>query len=179
MGRQGARTGVSKYRSTAGVASIAGGVSHLDGTYLGKAGKKTEAECRGWRMGGVRAEEKVDVELPSFVDDMCTDIVVWEGGCNMDRVETNVKRVVREVAEEYLLPIETGKEEVLHLRTSRKKRNADRKCVKWPGVIFDDSLDFDMHWKSRLSQSTEGARGTEWCWGGAMGHVPGGMEKGL
>ena len=31
---------------------------------------------------------------------MCTDIVVWEGGCNMQRVEANVKRVMREVAEE-------------------------------------------------------------------------------
>ena len=63
----------------------------------------------------------------------------------MDRVEANVKRVVREVAEECQLPIEKDKEEVLHLRTSRKKKNADRKYVKWLGAIFDDSLDFDMH----------------------------------
>ena len=80
---------------------------------------------------------------------MCTDIVIREGNnSNMQRVENNVKRIIREVAEEYSLPIETDKEEVLHLGKSRKKKIADRKYVKWFGVIFDDSLDFDMHWKS-------------------------------
>ena len=54
------------------------------------------------------------------------------------------------MAEEYRLPLETDKEEILHLRKSMKRRNADWKYVKWPGVIFDDSLDFDMHWRSRL-----------------------------
>ena len=63
----------------------------------------------------------VDVELPSFVDDMCNDIVVWEGGCNMQRVETNVKRIVGEVARENNLPLEIEKEEVLHLRKNSKK----------------------------------------------------------
>ena len=32
-------------------------------------------------------------------------------------------------------------QEVLHLR---KKKNADRRYVKWLGFIFDDSLDFDI-----------------------------------
>ena len=36
----------------------------------------------------------------------------------------------REVAEEYKLPLETDKEEVLHLRKSRKKKNTDRRFVK-------------------------------------------------
>ena len=40
----------------------------------------------------------------------------------MQRVEANVKRIVREVAEECQLPIETDKEEVLHIRKSRKGR---------------------------------------------------------
>ena len=53
------------------------------------------------RAGAGRADAVVDVELLSFVDDMCIDIVIWEG-CddNMQRVEANVKRIVREVAEE-------------------------------------------------------------------------------
>ena len=51
------------------------------------------------------------------------------------------------------MPLETEKEEVLHLRKNRKKRNADRKYVKWLGVIFDDSLDFDIHWKSRIAKA--------------------------
>ena len=47
----------------------------------------------------------------------------------MQRVEVNVKRIVREVAEECSLP-ETDKEEILHLRKSRKKKNAGRRYVK-------------------------------------------------
>ena len=59
--------------------------------------------------------------------------------------EVEAKRIVWEVAEECRLPLETDKEGILHLRTSKKKKNVDRRYVKWLGVIFDDSLDFDMH----------------------------------
>ena len=48
------------------------------------------------------------------------------------------------MAEECRLPLEPEKEESMHLRKSRKKKNADRRYVKWLGVIFDDSLDFDI-----------------------------------
>ena len=68
--------------------------------------------------------------MPSFVDDMCVDIIDWEGVSNMQRVEADIKRIVWEVAEENNLPLEAEKEEVLHLRKTRKKRNADRKYVK-------------------------------------------------
>lgn len=36
----------------------------------------------------------VGVGIPAFIDDMCADVIVWEGG-NMQRVEVNVKRIVR------------------------------------------------------------------------------------
>ena len=101
----------------------------------------------------VRDEVKLDVEMPSFVDDMCSDIIDWEGNTNMQRIETDVKRILREVAEECRLPLEAEKEETLHLRKSRKRKNADWSYVKWLEVIFDDSLDFDMHWKSRLAKA--------------------------
>ena len=89
----------------------------------------------------VKAGTGLDVEIPLFVDDMCVDIIDWNGDRIMQRVEVDVKRIVREVAEECKMPIETDKEEVLHIRKSRKKENADRKYVKWLGIIFDDSLD--------------------------------------
>ena len=110
------------------------------------------------------------MEIPSFVDDMCIGIVDWEGGCDMQKVETNVKRIAREVAEESRLPLEGDKEEILHLRNSKKKKNADRKYVKWLGVIFDDFLDFDMDWKARLCKARKalsGAVAAQWgCPGG-------------
>ena len=80
----------------------------------------------------LKEEVGLDVELPSFVDDMCMDVIDWDGGngTNMQQVEVEVKRVVREVAEECALPLELDKEEVLHLRKSRKKRNIDWKHIK-------------------------------------------------
>ena len=71
----------------------------------------------------------------------------------MAEIKASVKRIVWEVAEECKLPLELDKEETLHLRKSGKTKNVDRKYVKWLGVIFDDSLDFDMHWKSRLAKA--------------------------
>ena len=69
---------------------------------------------------------------------MCIDIVDWEGGCDMQNVEANVKRIVREVAEEYRLPcpLETDKEEILHLRKSRKKEKCGSEVCQVAGSHF-------------------------------------------
>ena len=74
--------------------------------------------------------------------------------------------VVVEVAEECNLPIETDKEEVLHIRKSRKKRNAERKWIKWLGVIFDDSLGTESpgsqkHVRKALG-ALSGVGGSQW-----------------
>ena len=68
------------------------------------------------RVGRMRDE--IDVELPSFVDDMLIDMIDWEGGANMQMIETNAKKIIYEVAEECKLPLELEKEEVLHIRKS-------------------------------------------------------------
>ena len=104
----------------------------------------------GVRMARMQNQAEFDVELPSVVDE----------------VEVNVKRIVREVAEECSLPLKTDKEEILHLRKNRKGKNADRKYVKWLDVIFDGSLDFDIHWKSRLTKARK-----------ALGALSGGGRK--
>ena len=72
---------------------------------------------------------------------MLIDMVNWKGGASMQMIETNTKRIICEVAEECKLLLEMEKKEVLHIRKSRRNRNADCKYVKWLGVIFDDSLD--------------------------------------
>ena len=92
-------------------------------------------------------------------------------------MEANAKRIVREVAEECNLPIEVDKEEVLHMRNSQEKRNADWKWVKWLGVIFDDSLEFDMHWKSRLSKARKALGALSGVGGSQWGMCPGGWKK--
>ena len=152
-------------RSTTGVTFVPGGLPDLDGTNTERMEER------------VREGTGLDVEMPSFVDDMCTDIIDWEGDNNMQRVEVEVKRIVREVAEECRLPLEFDKEETLHLRKSRKQKNADRKYVKWLGVIFDDSLDFDIHWKSRLAKARKALGALSGVGGLAMGDVPRGVEE--
>ena len=102
--------------------------------------KRMKEEAGGGGGGGagrVRQNQgNVNVEVPSFVDDMCIDIVDWEGGCNMQKEVVNFKRIVREVEEECRLPLETDKMEVLELGKNRKKKIADWKYVKWLGVIL-------------------------------------------
>ena len=75
---------------------------------------------------------------------------------------------MREVAEGCSLPIEPDKEEVLYIRKSRKKKNADPKYVKWLGVFCDDSFDFHIHWKSRLAKARK-ALGAQSGVGGRSG----------
>ena len=83
-----------------------------------------------------------------------------------------MKRIVREVAETCRLPIEADKEEVLHFRKGRKKRNA-----KWLGVIFDGSLDFDIHWKSRLSKARKALGALSGVGESQWGMCPGGWKE--
>ena len=137
-------------------------------------------EGAGGGAGVAGANAEVDFEVPSFVDDMCIDIISREGinnnNTDMQLMETNVKRIVREVAEASRMPIETDKEEVLHLQESRKKRNADRKYVKWLGVIFDNSLDFDIHWKSWLAKASKALGALSGVGGSQWGMCPGGWK---
>lgn len=115
MGWQDYRQRVGESGSTAGVAIVPNSISHLNGTDIGKDGDEAEGG------GRIRGGSVVDVELPSFVDDMCMDIVAWKGNNNMQRTKVNGQRIVREVVEECKLPLEEDKEETLHLRKSRKK----------------------------------------------------------
>ena len=60
---------------------------------------------------------------------------------------------------------------------SRKKKNADRRYVKWLGVIFDDSLDFDMHWKARLAKARKALGSLSGVGASQCGMCPGGWKK--
>ena len=81
------------------------------------------------------------------------------------------------MAEKNKLPLETDKEEVLHLRNNRRKRNADRKYIKWLGVIFDDSLEFDLHWKSRIEKARQALGALSGVGRSQWGMCPGGWKK--
>ena len=90
---------------------------------------------------------------------------------NIQAIETNIKRIVGEVAEECKLLLEGDKEDVLHLRKRGKKTNVDRRYVKWLGTILTTP------W---ISTYTEGPRlpkpGKHWAssvgWGSLSGVWP-------
>ena len=65
------------------------GVLHLDGANIKKIEKRMKEDAG--RVG--RDQGAMDAEVPSFVDDICMDVVDWEGGLNMQAVEGNVKEL--------------------------------------------------------------------------------------
>ena len=59
------------------------------------------------------------------------------------------------MATERGLPLEPEKEEKLILRKGgrRNKRNKEVERVKWLGVVLDEDLEFDIHWKGRIAKA--------------------------
>ena len=109
----------------------------------------------------VRKVTGTDIELPSYVDDIHLGIYEWTGKAagtrddglyyNEEELLTRASTIVKEVASECELPMEDSKEESLILRPrGQRRRGKERKWVKWLGIILDEDLEFDVHWKKRI-----------------------------
>ena len=62
--------------------------------------------------------------------------------------------VVDQVATKWNLPMEKEKYEVIVFNpvgrgSGRKQKRTEVEKVKWLGIIIDENLEFDHHWKSR------------------------------
>lgn len=113
----------------------------------------------------VKCEVEVDIELPSYVDDIYLGIDNWkyqatrvgeeEEDDNMaEELIERANRALKEVAEERGLLLEEAKEERLILKAGRKqKRRKERKWVKWLGITLNDQLEFNIHWKARIEKA--------------------------
>ena len=108
------------------------------------------------------------VEIPSYVDDINGVICDWEGSKDMARVGEKTAGIIEKEAEKWELPLERKKREILVLRKSRRKRRREEEHARWLGVICDESLSFDRHWKSRVKKAREmlgalsGMGGSQW-----------------
>ena len=86
----------------------------------------------------------------------------------MARVGERTAGIIEEVAERWRLPLERKKREILVLRKSRRKRRREEEHAKWLGVICDESVSFDRHWKSRVEKAWKmlgalaGMGGSQW-----------------
>ena len=66
----------------------------------------------------------------------------------MGRLLTQTNSMILEVAAYWELPLEQAKTERLVLKRKRNRGKPD--YVKWLGIILDETLSFDFHWKSRI-----------------------------
>ena len=107
---------------------------------------------------------RVEVQFPSYVDDLHCSLydrrVAREEEAGRERMQNlvaRVQRVVTEVAVEQRLPLAAYKEESMVLRggCGRKKRrkNGLAEKVKSLGVILDDRLNFEEHWRHRIGKA--------------------------
>lgn len=115
----------------------------------------------------IREEVRVDIELPSYVDDIHPEIYdhkrrgagiqhLDEDGEAIGALMGRANQVLKEVALEKGLPLEDSKEEKLILRRGgrkKKSKNKEIEKVKWLGVILDEDLEFDIHWKGRIAMA--------------------------
>src|SRR4029077_3195003 len=110
----------------------------------------------------VREVTGVDIKLPSYVDDIHLGIYDWSGrGREEEGLEgheedllARASTVVKEVAEEFGLPLEDSKEEKLILKRRNQRRGGKKKkWVKWLGIILDEDLEFDVYWKQRIEKA--------------------------
>ena len=100
----------------------------------------------------------LDIEVPSYVDDIMACVLDHDGVENIKEVLGEVDRIVGEVATRWNVPLEKEKHEKIVFNpkgvgSGRRKKRSEVERVKWLGIIVDDTLDFDHHWKSRIDKA--------------------------
>ena len=87
--------------------------------------------------------KRVDLELPSYVDDIMASLMDWGGTRDTTRMLDKANGIVTEVVAKWELPLEESKTERLILKNKRKRRKPN--YVKWLEMILDETLSFDLN----------------------------------
>jgi len=108
-------------------------------------------------LEGKFAGKRVEIEMPSYVDDLQGGIYIWEPDmakrCNVGAMLEEANVEVNRIAEKNHLPLEDSKHKRLVLRTKKRKKSMNVKWIKWIRIIMDESLSFDKHWQSRIDKA--------------------------
>ena len=100
---------------------------------------------------------QLNIEIPSYVDDILICVLDTEGKMEMKKGLGEVDTVVNRVAAKWNLPLEKEKLEEIVFNpggrgSGRKKKRAETERVQWLGIIIDENLEFDHHRKSRIEK---------------------------
>ena len=102
----------------------------------------------------------LDIEVPSYIDDIMACVLDMGGVENLKEVLKSVDRVVGAVAATWELPLEKEKHEEIVFNqggegSGKRKRRSEVEKVKWLGIIVDHTLDFDHHLKFRRAKARQ------------------------
>ena len=102
----------------------------------------------------------LDIEVPSYVADIMVCVLDPDGIENIKEVLEGVDKIVGEIAKNWNLPLEKEKHEKIVFNpkgvgSGRRKKRSEVEKVKWLGIIVDETLDFDHHWKSRIAKAKQ------------------------
>ena len=102
----------------------------------------------------------LNMEVPSYVDDIMVCVLDQDVIENMKDVLEGVDKMVGTIAKKWNLPLEKEKHEKIVFNpkgvgSGRRKKRSEVEKVKWLGIIVDETLDFDHHWKSRIAKANQ------------------------
>ena len=69
-------------------------------------------------------------------------------------------KIVNQIAAKWTLPLEKDKHETIVFNpggagSGKRKKRVEVERVKWLGIILDETLEFDHHWKSRIDKASK------------------------
>ena len=123
------------------------------------------------------------------MDDILIYVLDKEAKMEMKKELREVYVVVNRVVTKWNLPLEKEKHEKIVFNPGgrgygRKKKRAKMERFKWLGVIIDENLEFDHHWKSRIEKARKligalrGNGNSQWAISpGSWGQLYTGMVK--
>ena len=76
------------------------------------------------------------------------------------------------MARERNLPLERSKHERLILRGQKRRKKGDVQKAKWLGVILDENLNFELHWRDRIARARKMLGNLTGCGKGLWGLSP-------
>ena len=99
------------------------------------------------------SELQTNIKIPSYVDNILVCILDKEKKGDMKAKLDQANMIVNQTAAKWTLPLEKDKHETIVFNpggtgSGKRKKRAEVERLKWLGILLDETLEFDHHWKS-------------------------------